>query len=124
MPSPLLRKEVGMLGRSWRLLPRTTLGVWTVGLVVAVPILFVIGSSSLSFLYDSVPAGRTILADVAVRPLLALPMLAGMVSGISAFIVGLLAIFKHRENALLVYVSTAIGGLLMLFLVGELAFPH
>jgi hypothetical protein len=51
-------------------------------------------------------------------------MLAGMAAGISGFITGLFAIVKQKENALLVYVSTVIGGLIMLFLVGELAFPH
>ena len=107
-----------------RLKPRTTPGMWSVGLIAAMPILFVIGSSFSSSIYESVPAGRNILEDVAARPFLALTMLAGMVAGISAFIVGLLAIVKHREKALLVYGSTVIGGFLMLFLLGELAFPH
>jgi hypothetical protein len=110
--------------RSWRLAPRTTLGRWAVGLIVAMPILFAIGSSFTSSRYESVPAGQTILADIAARPALALAMLAGMGAGISAFVVGLLAIVKRRENALLVYVSTVIGGLLVLFLAGEVAFPH
>jgi hypothetical protein len=113
-----------MSQRSWRLAPRTTLGKWTVGLIAATPILFFIGSSLSSSLYGSVPAGRTILADVAARPVLALAMLAGMAAGISAFIVGLAAVVKQKENALLVYVSTVIGGLLTLFLAGEVAFPH
>ena len=51
-------------------------------------------------------------------------MLAGMAAGISGFITDLLAIVKQKENALLVYVYTEIGGLLTLFLIGELAFPH
>ena len=113
-----------MSERSWTLMPRTTLGMWTVGLAVAMPILFIIGSSFSKSLYDSVPAGRNILADIAARPFLALTMLAGMVAGILAFFVGLLAILKKKENALLVYVSTVIGGILTLYLVGELAFPH
>ncbi len=113
-----------MSERSWRLMPGTALGTWTVGLIVAMPILFIIGSSFSNSLYELVPAGGTILADIAARPYLALTMLAGMVTGIAAFIVGLLAIVKHKENALLVYVSTVIGGLLILFLIGELAFPH
>jgi hypothetical protein len=100
------------------------MGMWAVGLMAATPILFVIGSSFADSLYESVPAGQTILADVAARPFVALTMLAGMVAGITAFIVGLLAIIKRKENGLLVYVSTVIGGLLTLLLVGELAFPH
>ena len=113
-----------MSKRSWRFMPVNRLGGWSVGLIVVMPILFVIGSSFSGSLYESVTAGRTILADIAARPFLALTMLAGMAAGISGFITGLLAIVKQKENALLVYVSTLIGGLLILYLVGELAFPH
>ena len=113
-----------MSERSWRFMPGTTLGRWTIGLIAVMPILFVFGSSFSRSLYESVSAGRTILADIASRPLLALTMLAGMAAGISGFITGLLAIVKQKENALLVYISTVIGGLLTLFLISELAFPH
>ena len=88
------------------------------------PILFIIGTSFTNSLYNSIPAGGTILKDIAARPALALTMLAGMVAGISAFITGLLAILRKKENALLVYVATVIGALLMLFLTGEVVFPH
>jgi hypothetical protein len=47
-----------------------------------------------------------------------------MVAGILAFIVGLLAIVRQKENALLVYVSTVIGALFMLYLAGEMLYPH
>jgi len=120
----LIRKEVGMSERSWRLIPRTNPGRWSVGLIVVMPILFVIGSSLSGSLYESVQAGRTIPADIAARPFLALTMLAGMATGILGFITGLLAIVKQKEKALLVYISTVIGGLLILYLIAELAFPH
>jgi hypothetical protein len=107
-----------------RITPGTTLGKWSVGLIVTMPILFIIGSSFTSSLYKSTPAGGTILADIAARPVLALTMLAGMVAGISAFFLGLLSIIRQQENALLVYVSTVIGALLILFLAGELVSPH
>ena len=113
-----------MSERSWRVMPGNRLGRWSVGLIAVMPILFVIGFSLSRSLYESIPAGRTILADIAARPFLALTMLAGMAAGISGFITGLLAIVKQKENALLVYISTVIGGLLILFLVGEIAFPH
>jgi thiamine transporter ThiT len=112
-----------MSERSWRLMPGTSVGRWSVGLIAVMPILFVIGSSFSRSLYESVPAGRTILADIAERPILALSMLAGMAAGISGLITGLLAIVKQEENALLVYISTVVGVLLTLFLIGELAFP-
>ena len=110
--------------RSLRLLPGTSQGRWSVGLIIMMPILFVIGSSLSDSLYESVPAGRTILADIVARLYLALTMLAGMISGIAAFIAGLFTILKHKENALLVYAATVFGGLLILYLVAEFAFPH
>ena len=112
-----------MTKQTLKILPITSLGKWSVGLIVAMPLLFIIGTSFTNSLYKSVPAGGTILADIAVRPALALTILLGMVAGISAFITGLLAIIK-KENALLVYVSGIIGALLLLFLAGEILFPH
>jgi len=106
------------------ILPKTALGWWSLGLVVAMPILFLIGMSFTNLLYESVPAGGTILKDIAVRPALALTMLAGMVSGISAFIIGLIAIIRHKERALLVYGAILIGALLIIFLLGEFIYPH
>ncbi len=120
----MLRKEDSMTKQPWRITPKTTSGKWSVGLIFAMPILFVIGSSFTNSLYESVPAGETILADIAARPALALTMLAGMVAGISAFIVGLLAIVRQKEKAILVYVSTVIGALLVWFLAGEIVSPH
>jgi hypothetical protein len=75
-------------------------------------------------LYESVPAGDTLPADIVARPALALTMLAGMAAGMSAFITGFLAIIRKKENALLVYASTVIGALLIVFLAGEFLFPH
>lgn len=104
--------------------PKTKLGWWSLGLAVAMPVLFSIGISVTDLLYKSVPAGGTILKDIIVRPALALTMLAGMVSGILAFIIGLIAIIRQKEHALLVYGAALIGALLIIFLLGELISPH
>jgi hypothetical protein len=113
-----------MKKRPWRILPATTLGKWSLGLIVAMPQLFIIGTSFTDTLYQSVPAGGTILADIAARPALALTMLTGMAAGVSAFITGVLAVIRLKEYALLVYASTLIGALLILFLASEILFPH
>jgi hypothetical protein len=113
-----------MTKQRWRIMPRSTLGKWSIGLIVAMPLLFTIGMSFTHSLYESVPAGGTILRDIAVRPALALTMLAGMAAGVSAFVTGLLSILRQKDHALLVYVSSLIGALLMLFLIAEVAFPH
>jgi hypothetical protein len=105
-------------------MPKTILGKWSFGLIIAMPLLFVIGMSFTNSLYESVPAGGTILRDIVSRPALAITMLAGMASGISAFITGLIAIFKQKERTILVYAATIVGAALTLFLIGEFLFPH
>jgi hypothetical protein len=110
--------------KSWRILPSSTLGKWSVGLIIAMPLLFTIGTSFTNSIYRAVPAGGTILKDIVARPALALTMLAGMAAGISAFITGLLAIIREKDNAVLVFVSSLIGALVILFLSGEILFPH
>ena len=106
------------------ILPKTKLGWWPLGLAITMPVLFFIGMSFTTLLYKSVPAGGTILNDITVRPALALTMLAGMASGISAFTIGIIAIIKQKERALLVYGATLVGALLIIFLFGEFIFPH
>jgi hypothetical protein len=113
-----------MTKRIWRIAPKTIPGKWSVGLILAMPVLFFIGALFTGWIYRSVPAGETLLADLAARPALALTMLAGMAAGISAFILGFLGIVRQKENALLVYASTVIGALLLIFLIGEILFPH
>jgi hypothetical protein len=106
------------------LMPKTELGKYSLVLIVATPILFVVGSTFADSLYNSVSAGSTIWEDVARRPALALTMLMGMTAGISAFVVGFLAIVRQKERALSVYVATLLGSLLILFLISEVLFPH
>ena len=117
-------KEDSMTQQPWQITPKSTLGKWSIGLIIAMPILLAIGSSLAHSLYQSVPAGDTILADVTARPALALTMLAGMAAGVSAFILGLLALVRQKEKSAMVVVSTVIGALFVLFLAGELVFPH
>jgi hypothetical protein len=104
------------------ILPRTKLGWWSVGLVVLMPVLFLVGRLFVG-LYESVPAGETILRDVVGRPGVALSMLAGFASGIAAFVCGLITLIRG-ERAVLVFVSMVIGALLIVFLVVEVVFPH
>jgi hypothetical protein len=115
--------EAAMVSQPWKFVPVTALGKWSVGLIVAMPILFFIGGSMTNSLYASVPAGNSIVEDIALRPVLALSMLAGMAAGISAFITGLVAIIK-KEKAILVYAACLIGAFLLVFLAGEFIYPH
>jgi len=107
-----------------KLLPKTSSGKWSLILIIAMPVFFFIGFSFKDWLYSYVPSGSTILQDIGRRPLLALMMLSGMAVGISAFFTGIAAIVKQKERALLVYFSTLLGMLVILFLSGEVIFPH
>ena len=104
--------------------PATKQGKWSIGLILAMFILFFVGTSFTNTLYASVPSGDSILQDVAARPALALTMLAGMAAGILAFIIGIVAVAAKKERSLYVYVSTLIGLLLAIFLAGEFISPH
>ena len=105
-------------------MPKSILGKWAVGLIVAMFILFFLGSSFTNWIYQSIPAGNTILEDISRRPALALTMLTAMLSGILAFITGLIAIFKLKDRSPLVWIAMIIGGLLIIFLIGEFISPH
>ena len=113
-----------MAKQPWKILPKTILGKWAVGFIIALPLLFTIGSSFTNSVYKSTPAGDTIFADITLRPALALTMLAGMAAGLMAFITGILAIIRQKEKAILVYISSLLGALVIVFLIGEVLYPH
>jgi hypothetical protein len=104
-------------------MPKTKLGRWSIGLILAMFILFIIGLSLPNILYESAPSSNTFLDDIVNRPLLALSMLAGVSAGISALITGLVALLKRKERAILVYGSTLVGGAVTLFVISMFLFP-
>ncbi len=104
-------------------IPETFLGKCSVALIVAMPIFFYIGMSFVGF-YESIPAGKTILHDIVARPGIALPMLAGFVCGITAFFTGIMGIIKKKDCSSLIFISTAVGFLMLLWCFAEVLFPH
>ena len=106
-----------------KLVPKTILGKWSVALIVAMPVFLYIGMSFVDC-YESVPAGKTIPHDIVARPGVALPMLAGFVSGIAAFFIGIIGITRKKDHSVLIFLSTAIGFLMLLWCLAEIIFPH
>ena len=104
--------------------PKSKLGKWSFGLIIAMLLLFFMGRRLYLTKYASQPSGESILRDIAMRPGIALPMLSGFAAGIISFISGLIGIFKKKDHSILVLISTVIGGLLILLLSGEILFPH
>jgi len=103
--------------------PKNYLGKWSLALIIIMPMLFCLGMNFVDY-YDSIPAGRTILQDIINRPGIALPMLTGFTTGIAGFIIGLIAIVRKKERAILVFLSTAIGFMVLLWVFAEILFPH
>lgn len=93
--------------------PESNLGRWSVGLIIAMPILLYIGMSFVSF-YNYVPAGETILEDIFSRPGVALSMLIGFGSGTSAFFCGIFGITRKKEKSILVFISAIMGFLMFI----------
>ena len=106
-----------------KFLPRSKPGKWSVALVAMVPVLFYLGMSFVSF-YEFIPAGKTIPRDIVARPGVALPMLAGFAAGITAFFCGINGILKKKDHSLLVFISTVLGFLVLLWVLAEIVFPH
>jgi cation transport ATPase len=98
-----IKKEDSMKNHPWTIVPTMALGKWSVGLIIAMLILFAIGSL--------LPEDGTVFL---------LMMAAVVITGISAFITGLLAVLKQKEKALAVVVSVAIGALLIWILCGAI----
>ncbi|MDN5327926.1 MAG: hypothetical protein PWP03_564 [Candidatus Woesearchaeota archaeon] len=101
--------------------PKTRLGKVSIALIVLMPLLFFIGIHSVVFYNGS---GKTILQDIILRPAVSLPMLTGFLFGILAFLFGIIALIKKKDLSVLVFISTFIGFLFILFLLGEVLFPH
>ena len=110
--------------RQFLRMPQTRPGKWSLELIIAMPILFLIGTWSMNTFYPAVQSGNTILKDILARPALALSMLAGLTVGVLAGVTGFAAILKQKERTLVVYLSTILGVMVFLFVLGEILFPH
>ena len=104
------------------IIPKTFLGKWSVGLIAAffglfllTQIIAAVGRSRGAFDSSSVNIYQ-ILIPVTIIP-------AGL-SGIAAFITGIMSIIKNKERSISVIVATIIGFLVFDFVLGEILFPH
>jgi hypothetical protein len=98
-------------------LPKTTSGKWSVALIFA----FIVFLISFQLVVASGQrGGETFFSNLA----LAVPILIAGISGVSAFVTGLIGIIRTRERSVIVYLSVTIGLIVLLFLLGEIIFPH
>jgi hypothetical protein len=100
-------------GRRFHLLPGTSPGRWSIGLLVAGLAFFLLTTIS-------VAAGQSGGAN----PLILLPMGAAGVSTLLGGATAALAIIRRGERAVVVFAPLIIGVLVALFLIGEFTTPH
>ncbi|OGY24460.1 MAG: hypothetical protein A2172_04920 [Candidatus Woykebacteria bacterium RBG_13_40_15] len=99
-------------------LPKTTLGKWSVGLVVLFFLLLATGMTAVSVFKQE--GGETIFDNLWIS----IPMLSAGAAAIAALITGIISIWKSKERAILVFVATLIGLLVLWFIIGEILAPH
>ena len=103
------------------LMPKTTLGKWSVGLAVAGFLLFVVFIIEVIFGFRG---GDTLdLSDFS-QILPGIPIMLAGVSLISALVTGIIGIVKFKERNVLVFLATAAGLFVLLLVLGEFLYPH
>jgi type II secretory pathway component PulF len=98
-------------------MPKTAPGKWSVWLIVAFIVLFV---SFILFVASGQRGGQEFFDNL----LLAIPGLLAGIAGVVSFFTGLVSVIGFRERSILVYPAMLIGLLVLLFVVGEISFPH
>lgn len=99
------------------IIPRSTYGKWTIYFI-----LFFFFFLSLFYLLVEMGerGGETFFSNLK----LTIPFLGAAISGIASLIMGLLSIFRERDHCITVYISIVIGLFVLIFVLGEIIYPH
>ncbi len=103
--------------REPRLLPESGAGRWAVGL-------FALAVASFTFMTLAVAAGQRGGEHFSDNWWLAVPAVVAGAGAVAAGGTGAYAIVRHHEHSLLVYLSSAIGLVVVAFVVGEIFTTH
>jgi hypothetical protein len=99
------------------ILPKSYLGKWSIGLIAAFAVFFVIFQLLVA---SGQRGGETFFSNLA----LTIPMLLAGTSGVLAFLTGLIGVIRNRERSILVFLAILVGFFILLFSIGEVVFPH
>jgi hypothetical protein len=98
------------------LLPTTTLGKWSIGLVIAAILCFAV------FLVEIAAGFRG--GDTWTWDWPTIPVLLAGAFVFSSMVTGIIGIVKSKERSVLVILATAVGLFFSLLVLGEFLFPH
>ena len=93
------------------------MGKWSIGLIIAFFLFFAV---FWIFIALGQRGGDTYFSNLA----LAMPSLLSGVSGVFAFLTGLIGVIRNRERSILVFLAMLIGLFVLLFCLAEVIFPH
>jgi hypothetical protein len=97
--------------------PRTLLGKWSVGLIIGFFIFLMVFFMLVSL---GERGGDTFFSNLK----LTIPFGIAAISGVVSFFTGIVSFFKKKERSVLVFLSTILGFLILLWILAELLFPH
>ena len=97
--------------------PKTPLGKWSVWLIVAFVLLIVVFQLLVS---SGQRGGDTFLDNM----LLTIPMFLAGICGISSLVIGLIGITISKDRSILVFLASILGLFVLIFVLGEIIFPH
>ena len=98
-------------------MPNSCPGKWSIGLIV---LFFLFLFPFFFFIASGERGGETFFSNL----LLTIPFLLAAISGIGAFLMGLISIVRNKERSFLVFVSTGIGMIVLVWCTSEILFPH
>ncbi|MGD0353113.1 MAG: hypothetical protein ABSB38_06420 [Dehalococcoidia bacterium] len=98
-------------------LPKTSLGKWSVGLIAAFILFLVL---FIILVVSGQRGGETFFSNL----LLTVPMFLAGTCGVAAFVTGLIGIIKSKERSILVFLAIFIGFDILVFCLGEFLVPH
>lgn len=98
-------------------MPKTFLGKLSLGLIIVFFLLFAVFQL---FVTSGQRGGETYFSNL----LLAIPITLAGISGIAAFFTGITALVKRKERSIAVYIAVLIGFFVLLFVLGEILYPH
>lgn len=100
-----------------KFLPKTVLGKWSMGLIIAFFLFLIIGILVVS---TGQEGGKTIFDNLYIS----IPMLSAGACAVASFITGIISIIWKKERGILVFISSIIGLLVLWFVAGEILVPH
>lgn len=103
-------------------LPKTSYGKWSGRFLLAFLSLYML---SIILVTLSVRlAGETATLNPAFSPFLAVSGILALISGISAFVFGVLSIIKQKERSVSAFLALLLGVIVLIFIAGEILLPH